>query len=186
MRSATLILTVLLAVPSLAENEDRPIRADRKLGIQFEAGWNGLSGLGVNVNYHVIPMLSLDLGAGLSGVGPKLGARGRLNMGTGNWVPYLGAGVIHAFGTLDQTVDLSDSGSTVTLELLPTQFVQAVFGVEFVASGGFTFGANAGYAFRLRENVRIVSGTPTEEMQQVIDIAYGSGLVLALSLGYTF
>jgi hypothetical protein len=65
-----------------------------------------------------------------------VGARGRLNMGSGNWVPYLGAGIIHAFGTLGQTVELSDA-DTVNLELLPTQFVQAVFGVvEFVISGG--------------------------------------------------
>jgi hypothetical protein len=45
--------------------------------------------------------------------------------------------------------------------------------------------SRSGYAYRLRDNLRIASGTPSATMQQAMDIAYGSGLVLALSLGYT-
>ncbi len=169
MRLSLLALSLALATPALAADDLReaePVRAVRKqVGVQLEGGWNGLAGAGLLVNVHLHPMFTLDLGAGLGGVGPKLGLRGRWNIGQGNFVQYLGLGYMHGFGTLGESATIETQGNPFGVEVLPSNFVQGVYGIEWIADGGFTVGANAGYAYQLGEagsNIRYTSGSPTD------------------------
>jgi hypothetical protein len=163
-----------------------PVRAERRFVLAGEAGWNGLSGMGVNLMFRPIPLLSVDVGGGLSGIGWKGGARVRANILESEWTPTLGAGVIFGSGTLGNPVELTEGANSVRFHLSSAPFLQFVGGVEYAGRGGFTFLATAGYAVRLADNVVIDSGVPTSTQKSAMDIAYGSGLVLSLALGYAF
>ncbi len=163
-----------------------PVRADRRFVLAGEAGWNGLSGMGVNLMFRPIPLLSLDMGGGLSSVGWKGGARVRANILDSEWTPTLGAGVIFGSGTSGKSFELTDGAKSVWLHLSPAAFLQLVGGVEYSGRGGFTFLATVGYAVRLQDNVVIDSGVPTTLHKSAMDLAYGSSLVLSLTFGYAF
>jgi hypothetical protein len=46
--------------------------------------------------------------------------------------------------------------------------------------------ADMGYAILLTENIQLISGTPTPDMQTIMDITFGSGIVMEVSIGYIF
>lgn len=171
--------------PPPAAGED-PVRADHRFVLAGELGWNGLSGMGVNLMFRPIPLLSVDVGGGLSSVGWKGGARVRANILESEWTPTLGAGVIFGSGTSGRSFELTDGAKSVWLHLSPAAFLQFVGGVEYSGRGGFTFLATAGYAVRLQDNVVIDSGVPTTIHKSAMDLAYGSGMVLSLAFGYAF
>lgn len=187
------LLASTLALPSsaLAQEETRapattPIRSQRRVGIMAEAGWNSLSGVGMQVSYHFMPQLSLDVAGGLSALGWKSGARARYNFVTSNFTPFLGAGLMIGSGAGDEPLSVDDGTRTVLARVGLAPFAQVVGGLEYVADGGFSIMATAGYAFALTRNPEIVSGTPTQAHRQVFELLYGNGISLGLALGYTF
>ncbi|MCI0672627.1 MAG: hypothetical protein L0Y64_19450, partial [Myxococcaceae bacterium] len=159
MRSAHLaaVIAVLLATPVLASEGDA-IRARRNVALLGELGWNGLSGVGVNVGYHVHPHLTLEAGGGLSGVGFKGGLRARVNFLKTHWTPFAAAGFLYGSGTGEAVVELTTEGNTIQYRVRPSPFVQAVLGAEFTGDSGFTFTTCAGWAQLLQENFELVAG----------------------------
>ncbi|MFY0524796.1 hypothetical protein ACN28I_17090 [Archangium gephyra] len=187
------LLASTLALPSSAlAREETPepastsIRSQRRVGIMAEAGWNSLSGVGMQVSYHFMPQLSLDVAGGLSALGWKAGARARYNFVTSNFTPFLGAGLMIGSGAGDEPLSVDDGTRTVLARVGLAPFAQVVGGLEYVADGGFSIMATAGYAFALTQNPEVVSGTPTEAHRQVFELLYGNGISLGLALGYTF
>lgn len=163
------------------------VRATRRFGILAELGWNSLSGMGLNGTFHVIPNVSVDLGAGLSGEGWKTGLRARYNFLTGEFTPFVGAGMTAGWGTGGSTIEIITTGEPLvfTLGLMP--YAQVVGGLDYTNSGGFTFLLTLGYAALVRNGVQIVSGGPPDNLQQAaLNLAYGSGVSLGLALGYSF
>jgi hypothetical protein len=164
-----------------------PIRADRRLALTGELGWNGLAGFGAIVSYHANPHLTFDLGVGLAIVGGKLGLRARYNFLEGNVTPFLGAGFIGATGFDAPTRDLGSDDSELNLELKPSAFLQTVAGIDWTRDTGFTFITAIGYATMLtRDNLVIITGEPTEDEKKGLDIAFRSGIVISIALGYSF
>lgn len=185
------LLAATLAIPSsaLAQEETpqpTPIRSQRRFALMAEAGWNSLSGVGVQASNHFTPQLSLDLAGGLSALGWKAGARARYNFLTSNFTPFLGAGLMIGSGAGDEPLSVDDGTRTVLARVGPAPFAQVVGGLEFVADGGFSIMATAGYAFALSQSVEVVSGTPTEAHRQAFELLYGNGISLGLALGHTF
>ncbi|QRO01259.1 hypothetical protein JRI60_20630 [Archangium violaceum] len=182
-----------LALPSIAlaqegtpQGASTPIRSQRRFALMAEAGWNTLSGVGLQATYHFMPSLSLDMAGGLSASGWKGGARFRYNFLASNFTPFLGAGLMMTGGAGDEPISLDTNNNRVLARVKPAPFAQVVGGLEFLADGGFCVSATAGYAFALTQNPEIVSGTPNEAQRQAFQLLYGNGISLGLALGYAF
>ena len=169
-----------------------PIRARRRFALLGEVGWNGIAGFGPNLVYHVHPHFSVDLGAGLSLLGWKVGMRGRYNFVTGPVTPFIGVGVMGAGGLGDSPIPINDhdddpSRVTVNIKIRPSGWLQTVAGVDWIAPSGFNLVGAAGYAFLLsRDPVEVVSGTPTNDEKRAFDAFFRSNLVITVAIGYSF
>jgi hypothetical protein len=177
------------AKPASAKKPPLPIRADRRLALLGELGWNGLAGFGAIVSLHANPHVTFDLGAGLAAVGGKLGLRTRYNFSEKRVTPFVGVGIMGATGFEAPTRDLAanDDDSELNIELKPSAFLQTVAGIDWTARDGFTLIAALGYAFMLTpDNVVIITGVPTEDEKRGLDIAFRSGIVISIAMGYSF
>ena len=165
-----------------------PVRMTRKLGINGNMGWNGLTGIGIAVQYYVDPKFALDGGAGISSTGYKFGFRGRYIFLKKNFSPFAGAGYIYSTGSFDQEVAAEDiiTGNTITFKVLPSHFLQFVVGGDLVTGGGFFLMFDLGYAWLLNDNMVMVSGNPSQDMKRLMRMVYGSGMVFEVGIGYIF
>ena len=175
----------------LPERRLGPIRAERRLALLGEVGWNGIAGFGPNLTYHLDPHFSFDLGAGLSLLGWKVGLRGRYNLLTGRVTPVVGVGMMAAEGWGDSPIPINDqkdsTRETVNVKILPSAWLQTVAGVDWIAPSGLNLIGAAGYAWVVSHDpVQVVTGTPTPDEQLVIDVAFHSNIVITLALGYSF
>jgi hypothetical protein len=168
-----------------------PIRARRRLALLGEVGWNGIAGFGPNLVFHLDPRFSLDLGAGLSLLGWKVGVRGRYNFINGPVTPFIGVGGMAAAGFGDSPIPINDNANpskeTLNIKVRPSAWLQTVAGVDWTSESGFTLLGTAGYAFLLSHDpVEITSGTPTTDEQRAFDIVFRSNIVATVGIGYSF
>lgn len=170
-----------------------PIRSRRRLALTGELGWNGLAGFGPVLTYHADPHVSLDLAAGVSLFGWKGGVRGRYNLLTSPFTPFVGLGFNATKGLGELTLDPEDDPNgdplrdPVTLDIKPSYLVQGTLGFDFIHRRGFTMIGAIGYAWLLNEdNVDIIYGTLTPDEAEAIDVIFKSGVVISLGLGYAF
>jgi hypothetical protein len=192
----TALLALLLAsLPqprSPEEEQIRPLfsgadpRSQRPWVISGELGWNGLAGIGAVVARHLDPHFTIEAGLGLSAEAAKLGARARWNFSTQEWSPFVGGGFLYGTGFGDQVFTDTSGGRAFSYTIGPSPFVQLVAGFEYQSRSGFNFLAAAGYSRLLTENIKVVTGAPTEDDLAPIRIATGSGPVLSVSFGYAF
>jgi hypothetical protein len=166
-----------------------PIRAERRLALLGEIGWNSLAGFGANLTYHAHPKLTFDLGVGIGLVGGKVGLRTRYNFLLSAVTPFVGVGVIGAGGFDAPTSDIAmdDENTDLNVKVNPSAFMQGVAGIDWTSRGGFTLVGCLGYAWILTgDNVVVVTGEPTEEERNALRVIFGSSIVLSLAIGYSF
>lgn len=171
------------------ERRLQPVRAERRLALLGELGWNGLAGFGPNLTFHAHPHVSFDFGAGLAFVGGKLGLRARYNLLDSVVTPFVGVGGLVASGFDSPTRDPGTDGDNpeLNVKVLPSAFLQAVVGIDWTSRSGFTLIGALGYAWLLsRDNVEIVTGEPNKDERRALDIAFGSSAVVSLAIGYSF
>ena len=181
-------------VPPRADSRpDRPIRALRKLALMGEVGWNGLAGFGPVLTYNATPHLALDLGAGLSLMGGKVGARARYNLLTSPMTPFVGVGATYAGGFGQQNLNSANDPHSdptrgpVTLELKRSYLIQSVIGFDLIHKHGFTMLGCAGYSWLLNhDNVDVIAGKLSADEQQAVNVLFKSGVVISLAAGYAF
>lgn len=171
-----------------------PIRAQRRLALLGELGWNGIAGFGPNLVFNAHPHLAFDLGMGLSLMGWKVGLRARYNLLTGPVTPFVGVAAMGAGGLGDSPIPITDQADsadpkrpTVNIKVLPSAWAQTVAGVDWTSAHGFMLLGTVGYAYLLSHDpVEIISGTPTRDEQRAFDFAFRSSVVVTLALGYAF
>ncbi len=169
-----------------------PIRAQRRLALLGELGWNGIAGFGPNLTFRLHPNVSIDLGAGLSLLGWKVGLRGRYLLLKGPVTPFIGVGVMTAGGFGSEPIEINNKDDDpnrvpLNIKIKPLLWLQSVAGVDWVASSGFTLIGAAGWASVLSHDpVEVVTGTPTHDEEQALDIAFRSSIVATIALGYSF
>jgi len=163
-----------------------PIRLTRGFGISGNMGWNALTGVGISVQSYMSTHIGLDAGVGISSVGYKIAGRLRYLILEKNFTPMIGAGFIYGTGLPNQLLELDDDGNTITIILNKSPYIQLVGGFDFVASNGFFIMADMGYAILLTDNVDLISGIPSANMQSVMNMTFGSGFVMEVSIGYIF
>lgn len=166
---------------------EKGVRAERRLAVLGEMGWNSLAGVGANLTYHATPHLSGDLGAGVSATGWKLGMRGRYNLLKSPWTPFAGMGFMatSGFGPTPQNITF-DNKNEFAIRVKPSYFVQAVAGIDYTSPRGFTLLMAAGYAWVLNDNLIVVSGAPSEQDQEYLEAIFRSSLVISVGIGYSF
>lgn len=170
-----------------------PIRAQRRLALTGEVGWNGLAGFGPVLSYNIHPNFSADLGGGLSAMGWKAGLRFRYNLLTSPFTPFFGAGFMATSGFGEVPLnDASDphydpSRDPVTIDLKASYLVQTTVGFDFLHRRGFTMIGALGYAWLVNsDNFDVLAGTLAEDEKQAINVLYRSGVVISLAFGYTW
>ncbi|HEY0469265.1 MAG TPA: hypothetical protein VGC79_33965, partial [Polyangiaceae bacterium] len=169
-----------------------PIRAQRRLAVLGEVGWNGIAGFGPNLTFRAHPNVSVDLGAGLSLLGWKVGLRGRYLLLKGPVTPFIGVGVMSAGGLGSEPIEISDKDKDpnrepLNVKIKPSIWLLSVAGVDWVASNGFTLIGTAGWASVLSEDpVEIQSGTPTHDEEQALNALFRSSVVVTIAIGYSF
>jgi hypothetical protein len=173
-----------------------PIRSQRKLELLGDAGWNSLAGFGVMLTYNAHPHLAFDLAGGLSATGWKAGLRGRYNLLTGPFTPFVGAGLSMSSGldgaelsrdrrrSRDDNFDDFDPKDTGRYDVKRSEFAQAVLGFEFIHRHGFTMQVAGGYSWLLnRNNFTFVEGRRDDHLASIF---FGSGPVVSTAFGYAF
>ena len=169
-----------------------PIRAQRRVALLGEIGWNGLAGFGAIVTYHATPHISLDLGGGFSLTGWKGGVRGRYNFSTNNFTPFVGVGFNATSGLGQITSDPKDDPNAqpgeqpFTVDIGPSYFVSGVVGIELMHKRGFTMQGALGYARLLNKNVRLIDGSLTPDQHTGMNVAFKSGPVISIAFGRSF
>ena len=171
-----------------------PIRAQRRLALLGEVGWNGIAGFGPNLVFNVHPHVAFDLGMGISLMGWKVGLRGRYNLLAGPVTPFIGLGAMGAGGLGDSPIPIDDHSNnpdptrpTVNIKVLPSAWVQTVAGLDWTSAHGFMLLGTVGYAYLLSHDpVEVTSGAPTADEQRAFDVAFRSNVVVTIALGYAF
>jgi hypothetical protein len=170
-----------------------PIRAQRKLALLGELGWNGLAGFGPILTYHAHPHFSVDFGAGFSLLGGKLGVRTRYNFLKDPFTPFVGVGYNYGSGFGQFTTNPADdphgdpNREPVTIDHGPSYLIQTVVGFDFMHRRGFSMLGTLGYAWLLnQDNYKVLAGKLTPDEEQGFNIAFKGGLVLGVALGYAF
>jgi hypothetical protein len=169
-----------------------PVRAQRRLALLGEVGWNGIAGFGPNLSFRAHPNLSIDLGLGLSLLGWKVGLRGRYLLLKGPVTPFIGVGVMTAGGFGSEPIEINGKDEDpdrvpLNVKIKPSIWLQSVAGVDWVASNGFTIVGTAGWASVLGEDpVEIVTGTPNHDEEQALNALFRSSIVATIALGYSF
>lgn len=140
-----------------------PARTARPWTVAFEVGNSGLAGLGVTVDYSFTPHWAVDTGLGVSVFGLKAGVRGRYNLFESAATPFVALGAMLAAAPWE------------TAEVVPMG--QAVGGISWIADGGFSLLAAAGWMQRL----------DGEQGRWVVPIVWtGSDMVVSVATGYAF
>ncbi len=170
-----------------------PIRAQRKLVLTGEIGFNGLAGFGPVLTYNATPHLALDLGGGLSLLGWKAGVRGRYNFMTTPLTPFVGVGFDATTGLGEFTIDPSQDPNgdpnrlPITLNVKPSYLVQGTLGFDFIHKRGFSMVGCLGYAWLINHNnVEVLDGSLKSDERQAVNFFFKSGAVVSLSTGYAF
>jgi len=159
-----------------------------------EVGWNSLAGFGLVLTYNAHPHVAFDLAGGLSLTGWKAGLRGRYNLLTGPFTPFVGAGLSMSSGadgarlsaghSNDNDFGHFDPNRDGKYNVKRSEFAQAVVGFEFIHRHGFTMQVAGGYSWLLnRNNYELVAGKPHDNMASAF---FGSGPVLSTAFGYAF
>ncbi|MBI4648821.1 MAG: hypothetical protein HY738_20080 [Bacteroidia bacterium] len=73
------------------------------------------------------------------------------------------------------------------ISIEPSPFLQFAFGIEYLSFRGFFITTQMGYSLLLTgENIVITSGVSSAYFQRTADIAYGSGFLFEMNIGYIF
>lgn len=173
--------------------DTRPIRAQRRVALLGEIGWNGLAGFGAIVTYHAVPHLSVDMGGGFSLLGWKAGVRPRYNFSTENFTPFVGVGFNATSGLGQFTSDPKNESNPepgaqpFTLDVGPSYLLQYVVGFELVRRQGFTMQGAFGYAQLLNKgNTRLIDGSMTPDERTAMNVIFKSGPVVSMAFGTSF
>lgn len=170
-----------------------PIRAQRRLAITGELGWNGLAGFGAVLTYNAHPHVAFDLAGGFSLLGWKTGVRARYNILTGSMTPFVGVGFNATSGLGEFTSDPKDDPHAdadavpFTLNVKASYLVQYTVGFDFLHKRGFNMVGALGYAHLLNDNnIELLEGKLTRDERRAVDVIFKGGLVISLSAGYAF
>jgi len=193
-KKIVLFIFLLLLIYSSSEGQQfvndikLPIRMTRSFGVSGNTGWNSLTGFGITVQNYFTPQIALDAGVGLSTLGVKFGGRVRYLFLTKNFSPFVSAGYIYGMGSNSNELELEDTdGNIIRFVVEPSNFIQLSGGIEYVSNGGFFIMTGIGYALLLNDNILLTSGNPpSDEMNSFLNVLYGSGFVVEVSVGYIF
>jgi hypothetical protein len=175
---------------SNTDSLDSEMRKPRQWALSAEVGINSLSSLlGPVVTYYAHPLIAVDMGLGLSSSGLRPGVRGRYLFTHEKTSFSGGIGFKYGLGSDGVETKFKDPDTKVDLKITTekTAFLDFMLGADFMADNGFLVIANLGWSQLLTSKPYvIVSGTPSDQGEKVLNTVFGSGLLLSVSLGKAF
>lgn len=166
-----------------------PTRTLRKNIISAEAGFNGLSDLGLLYTRNVVPHFAFDLGAGVARRGGEFGVRGRYNLLTNTLTPFIGLGVMYGTG-LPDPIDFKKRDSDevkYSAKIDRSPMVQGTVGLSWQNRQGFSLMGMLGWTQLLRaRNVKVISGDANDSERDRLKVVFSSAPTVALNIGYAF
>ena len=149
-------------------------------GITLGTGWNELAGGIISIYAHrYSDDFALDAGTGLGATGVKVGTSARFFLTKWKLRPFTGIGIAAASGGTNGTVTVNDL--VTKLETTPAGFCQLTFGFDLARTKGLLLYIDAGYNWRINNNLRILSGPNNSKF--ATDLLFGSGPVLGFHFG---
>jgi hypothetical protein len=192
-RNTLIALGFILTALAMGEEEAEEVemRNLRNWGVSGEIGMNSLSSLaGVFGTYYFTPNIALDVGAGLSSNGLRPGLRGRYLFSQERLSYFIGFGYKYGLGSEDEWVELEDPETKDKFEVLveSASFLDFSVGTDFMANNGFMLIFNIGYSFALSDKFYTVESgySLSDKSAKAFDFVFGSGPMLALSVGKAF
>lgn len=187
----TALICALAISGAKAQTDSSDFRHQRKWAVSGEVGLNSLSSLvGPMLTCYVMPSLAVDAGAGLSVSGLRPGVRARYLFTPKDKASFYGGlGLKTAFGSGEQDLKAKDvdTKEEFRFKTNPTDFLDFMLGVEFLANNGFLVMGNAGYSQLLTSKpYEITVGAPGDKTKKAFDTIFGSGIMLSISLGIAF
>ena len=170
------------------DTDQLPVRDVRKVAVWINMGWNGLVGFGPVVSFYPVPKIAIDGGLGISDVGIKLSTRGRYLFSIKNFTPFVGLGFQYGLGsgTNVTMTDAFNNDEPFSVMVSASPFIQISGGFEYMAKKGFFTLFNLGYAILLKDNYEITDGHPSLDEIRILDLSFGSGIVIEGGIGYAF
>lgn len=167
--------------------ENLAIREVRRNAISGNIGWNSLTGVGVTYHNYLAKQMSVELGVGLGITGVKFGGRFSYLFSEKNFSPFISGGFNYGMGFGDTELEIDTDGTKYKYKVSSSPYVQIAGGIEYMRDNGFLFSANLGYAILLTgSNYEITNGNPSSNNIKAMDILFGSGIVMEVTIGYAF
>src|SRR5690606_5347483 len=188
----TCAVAFALAVPALCQTDSGEIKSElrnpRKWAISVEGGANSLSSIaGPVATLYAHPQMAVDLGLGISKVGPRLGFRTRYLFSREKMAYFAGLGLKHGFGWDDRDVEVDDpdSDGNINLRIESGTYLDLMAGAEYLANNGFLLIVNVGYSkmLALFYELPADSGYSRDTIKSSV---LGSGILFSVSLGKAF
>jgi hypothetical protein len=176
---------------SQTDSAESEARNPRAWAISGEVGMNSLASLiGPVATWYVQPRVAMDFAMGLSGVGWRPGLRTRYLFSNEKLSYSGGLGFKYGLGTGGKYAEVEDpdTKAKINVKIEPCAFLDLSLGLDYMAGNGFLVIANAGYSSLLGgKNYVVKSGeTASDKAEKVFDLAFGSGIMLSVSLGKAF
>ena len=152
-----------------------------------ELGVNSLSSvLGARFTWYPVRNLALDLGGAWCTAGLRAGIGARYFLSDSARSPFVGVAWKRSAGVDSASLDDGkQSQSVVTLN--PEQWVDAQVGWEYRNTEGFVLVLTTGWSFPVTsKRSTILSGSPSKEARDNIDLYTGGGPIAAVSVGLGF
>ncbi|MGQ0507743.1 MAG: hypothetical protein ACT4TC_20770 [Myxococcaceae bacterium] len=185
--AAAVFALLVLSFSAHAEGDDVPRRQKRRLGIALEGGFKNITGVGgVSLTYHARPEVSVAVGVGAGTGGATVGLRARWNILKHAFTPFIGGGLMLAEGY--ERGSWRDAGFDAPLlayDIEPNLHLQAVGGLEWIASFGLTFRLEGGYSLATGP-LYVSDGELTDWIRSGIVLRHGSGPLFGCAIGWTF
>ncbi|MBG90198.1 MAG: hypothetical protein CL521_00095 [Actinobacteria bacterium] len=151
--------------------------------MMLQGGWGSISGGGVLVRHQHSPQRYIDIGAGLSTTGIKVGSRylHRFSSQVGPFHLIAGAGLGASSG-ISQEFVLSSSENTWVFDLSPIAYLHVTLGA-YIQTWRYVFSLNTGYFYPLGHPAREIRGKSDAEIRRLLALFYGPGPVIEFGIG---
>ena len=160
------------------------VRIRNPLTFAAEVSHHGLSGIGVNIWYQLTPHIALDGGVGAASTVAKLGARVRYNFLTDDFTPFVAAGVSVGTGSFGKILEDEHVVLNARYSLGVSPYAQALAGVAYQNSWGFSVLAGLGWSHLLVRSNLYWQAAPLPKQRHDLPPTVGSGPLAMLAIGF--
>ena len=167
------------------------LREKGDFGFGLNLGWNAIPAFGITLEYFISARTPIEVGLGFSNNGPKYGITPKyLFLTDPRACPYAGLGFAYSTGFDESTTDININGreSSLTGKSDAAFSINPELGLDFRFKSGFAMKMSKGYSIQFPKNTYtlIESEGDDEDIEKVIDLFFGPGIIIRFNGGWSF